>query len=92
MNGKEWYQWNRKQMLMFITILTVMITTAVLQFRGSIVHSASDAEIAVNTTLGENLETYAGVFSTTVTASVNPTATLAALSILGMVEIGRAHV
>ena len=86
MNGKEWYQWNRKQILMFITILTVMITTAVLQFRGSIVHSASDAEIAVNTTLGENLETYAGVFSTTVTASVNPTATLAALSILGMVE------
>ena len=59
MNGKVWYQWNRKQILMFITILTVMITTAVLQFQGSIVHSASDAEIAVNTTLGENLETYA---------------------------------
>lgn len=86
MEVREWYQWNRKQVFLFITILTLMISTAVIQFRGSLVHSASDAEIAVNTTLGENLETYAGVFSTTVTASVNPTATLAALSILGMVE------
>lgn len=83
---KQLYKWNKKQVLLFITILTLMISTTVMQYKGHIVHSASDAEIAVNTTLGESLETYAGIFSTTVTASVNPTATLAALSILGMVE------
>lgn len=83
---KQLYRWNRKQVYLFITILTLMISTAVMQYKGHIVHSASDAEIAVNTTLGESLETYAGIFSTTVTASVNPTATLAALSVLGMVE------
>lgn len=85
----EWkvlYQRNKKQVLLFITILTLMVSTAVIRCQGGLVHSASDAEIAVNTTLGENLETYAGIFSTAVTASVNPTATLAAISILGMVE------
>lgn len=85
----EWkilYQQNKKQVFLFITILTVMISVAVFQCRNGLVYSSSDAEIAVNTTLGENLETYAGIFSTAVTASVNPTATLAALSVLGMVE------
>lgn len=83
---KELYKWNRKQVRIFITILTIMISTALMSAGGGLVHSASEAERAVNTTLGENLESYAGVFSTAVTASVNPTATLAALSILGMVE------
>lgn len=83
---KELYKWNRKKVRIFITILAVMISTSVVSCRVGLVHSASDAELAVNTTLGENLETYAGIFSTAVTASVNPTATLAALSILGMVE------
>lgn len=85
----EWkvlYQRNKKQVLLFITILTLMVSSAVIRCQGGLVHSVSDAEIAVNTTLGENLETYAGIFSTAVTASVNPTATLAAISILGMVE------
>ncbi|MCM1496005.1 MAG: hypothetical protein NC089_09445 [Bacteroides sp.] len=82
---KELYKWNRKQVRIFITILTVMISVAVVSSSSTLVH-ASRAEQAVNTTLGENLEAYAGIFSTAVTASVNPTATLAALSILGMVE------
>lgn len=87
MNGwKIMYQQNRKQVFLFITILTVMISVTVFQCRNGLVYSSSDAELAVNTTLGENLETYAGIFSTAVTASVNPTATLAALSVLGMVE------
>lgn len=86
MKLKEWYRWNQKQVFIFITILTVMVSTAVMQSAGGLVHSSADAELAVNTTLGENLETYAGIFSTTVTASVNPTATLAALSVMGMVE------
>lgn len=83
---KQLYKWNKKQVFMFITILTLMISITVMQYKGHVVHSAGDAEIAVNTTLGENLEAYAGIFSTTVTASVNPTATLATLSILGTIE------
>lgn len=83
---KIMYQQNKRQVFLFITILAVMISAAVFQCPGGLVHSSSDAEMAVNTTLGENLETYAGIFSTAVTASVNPTATLAALSVLGMVE------
>lgn len=83
---KELYKWNRKQVRIFITILTIMVSTALVSAHGGLVYSASEAERAVNTTLGENLEAYAGVFSTAVTASVNPTGTLAALSILGMVE------
>lgn len=83
---KELYKWNKRKIRIFLMILTVMISSVIVSARGSLVHSAGDAELAVNTTLGENLETYAGIFSTAVTASVNPTATLAALSILGMVE------
>ncbi|MBQ8147868.1 MAG: hypothetical protein IJ040_03650, partial [Lachnospiraceae bacterium] len=83
---KQLYKRNRKQVMVFITILTIMISTAVIQHKGTIVHSSSDVDMEVNTTLGESLETYAGVFSTTVTASVNPTATLAVLSVLGMIE------
>lgn len=88
---KELFRWNKKQVYIFVTIMTVMISVSVFQCRSSLVFSASDAEIAVNTTLGDNLEMYAGIFSTTVTASVNPTATLAALSVLGMVENANAY-
>lgn len=83
---KELFRWNKRQVYVFITILTVMVSVSVAQSQSSLVFSASEAETAVNTTLGENLEMYAGIFSTAVTASVNPTATLAALSVLGMVE------
>lgn len=88
---KELFRWNKKQVYIFVTIMTVMISVSVFQCRSNLVFSASDAEIAVNTTLGDNLEMYAGIFSTTVTASVNPTATLAALSVLGMVENANAY-
>lgn len=88
---KELFRWNKKQVYIFVTIMTVMISVSVFQCRSSLVFSTSDAEIAVNTTLGDNLEMYAGIFSTTVTASVNPTATLAALSVLGMVENANAY-
>ena len=37
-------------------------------------------------TLGRSISYYTGIFSTAVTASVNPTATMAALSILGALE------
>lgn len=86
MNWKELYHLNRKQVFVFITVLTMMITMAVCQCRGGLVYSASDADMAINTTFGENMETYAGIFSTAVTASVNPTATLAVLAVVGMTE------
>ena len=37
-------------------------------------------------TVGKSLSYYTGIFSTAVTASVNPTATMAALSTLGALE------
>ncbi len=37
-------------------------------------------------TVGKSLSYYTGIFSTAVTASVNPTATMAALSVLGAIE------
>lgn len=86
MNWKELYCLNRKQIFVFLTVLTMMITMAICQCRGGLVYSASDADVAINTTFGENMETYAGIFSTAVTASVNPTATLAVLAVVGMTE------
>ena len=50
------------------------------------VRSSDEIDMAINTTLAQNVESYAGVFSVAVTASVNPMATLAVLSILGIVE------
>lgn len=88
---KKLYQWDQRKLRLFIMILTIMISVSVLSARGGLVHSASDLEMTVNTTLGESLEAYAGIFSTAVTASVNPTATLAALSILGVVENAQAY-
>ena len=41
---------------------------------------------AASMTLGRSLGYYTGIFSTAVTASVNPTATMAALSTLGAIE------
>ena len=41
---------------------------------------------AASMTLGRSLGYYTGIFSTAVTASVNPTATMAALSVLGAIE------
>lgn len=73
----------------FLAALLVFMVTAVCFSGGRQAFGAdiaADTETQVNTTLGENMEYYAGIFSTTVTTSVNPTATLAVLSVVGMVE------
>lgn len=84
--SEDWYRYKQKKLRFFILIVTVMISFSVLTSKNALVYPASELDNTVNTTLGESLETYAGIFSTAVTASVNPTATLAALSILGMIE------
>lgn len=83
---KKYYLLHKKEIMIFLTILVVMMSVTAFSSNVSMVHSSSDIETEINTTLGESIENYAGVFSVAVTASVNPTATLAVLSLLGIVE------
>ena len=83
---KNWYQNHRKELMAYLCVLAFMISVMVIP-SGRLVHSAeTDLDMQVNTTLAESLDNYAGIFSVTVTASVNPSATLAVLAIVGTIE------
>jgi len=60
----------------YLSILIAALTVAVLP----------SLCLADDGSLPQALGLYAGIFSTVVTASVNPTATMAAISILGALE------
>ncbi len=81
----EYYRLNK---IKYMAVASILILLFVTTFNGELhpVRSADEIDMAINTTLGQNLECYAGVFSVAVTASVNPMATLAVLSIIGIVE------
>lgn len=71
----------------------VIVVTAIACFLGfGAIHSTNFAKDSsyttedINTGLAENMELYAGVFSTSVTNAVNPSATLTVLSIIGTIE------
>lgn len=67
----------------FMTAMTVFQCTASGSYGSNGIHkSAEDAEV----TLLDNMELYAGIFTTSVQGSVNPTATLALLSVIGAFE------
>lgn len=87
----------KREIYLFFTICIVAAVAAAMtnlsggMFSYSDCASADDELVAqteqhVTASLGDNLETYAGIFSTTVTNSVNPTATLTILSVLGVME------
>ncbi|MCR5209202.1 MAG: hypothetical protein K6C99_03215 [Lachnospiraceae bacterium] len=83
--NKDRYDDIRDKVLMYLAVFIVMVTATVFADM-HFVHSSDDVEMTVNSTLASNAEYYAGMFSTAVTQSVNPTATLAALSVMGTVE------
>ena len=70
-----------------LTVLVVMATASFASFDAGFANSYdSDIEDQINSTLIENIGSYAGIFSVTVTASVNPTGTLAIISLIGVIE------
>ena len=81
----EYYRLNKYKYMTFAVIFILLFVTT---FNAEIhpVRSSDNIDMAINTTLAQNVESYAGVFSVAVTASVNPMATLAVLSVLGIVE------
>ena len=81
----EYYRLNKYKYMAFAAIFILLFVTT---FNAEIhpVRSSDNIDMAINTTLAQNVESYAGVFSVAVTASVNPMATLAVLSVLGIVE------
>ena len=83
--NKDMYDDIRSRILLCISILIIMVTATVFSDM-HLVHSSDDVEMQVNNTLATNAEYYTGMFSTAVTQSVNPTATMAALSVIGTVE------
>lgn len=83
---KEYYRLHKREWMVLLTILVVMLSVTAFSGNVRMIHSAEDVDIAINTTLNENLESYAGVFSVAVTSSVNPMATLAVLSVIGIAE------
>lgn len=83
---KEYYRMHKREWTILLTILVVMVSVTAFSGNVRMIHSAEDVNLAINTTLSENLESYAGVFSVAVTSSVNPMATLAVLSVIGIVE------
>lgn len=80
------YVIGKKEMMTYLTILVIMLTATFASCNVRFAYSSDDIESNVNSTLSENMENYAGIFSTAVTASVNPTATLSILSFVGTIE------
>ena len=70
---------NKTKQKTFIGVMTALMCVAMIP----LISMADGGEPA---TLATDLAFYAGAFSTAVTASVNPTATMAVLSILGAIE------
>lgn len=81
------YKRYKKFILIYLAIVTVFASAFSFSNINSVVNGSSeDTTNTINTTLGDNLETYAGVYSISIANAVNPTATLAVLSILGALE------
>lgn len=81
------YILNKKKIILFLIIVTAISCSMAFSAMGRVSYgSADDIETEINTTLGDNLEAYAGIFSTTVTNAVNPTGTLTFLAVIGTIE------
>ena len=87
---KTWVFCTRKDLRIVATMIIICMSVAMLLGPKPVIHAdvpdLPEIEQNVNTTLMDSIEIYAGIFSTTVTSSVNPTATLAALAVIGVVE------
>lgn len=87
---KKWVLCTREEMRICATMIIICMVTAILLGPKPVIHAdvpdLPEIEQNVNTTLMDSIEIYAGIFSTTVTSSVNPTATLAALAVIGVIE------
>ncbi|MBR4544038.1 MAG: hypothetical protein IKO53_07495 [Lachnospiraceae bacterium] len=84
---KSCYRIDKVRLMVALTVLVVMATASFASFDAGFANSYdSDIEDQINSTLIENIGSYAGIFSVTVTASVNPTGTLAIISLIGVIE------
>lgn len=88
---REEYIRYKKYILIYLLVVTAISTMCALSNVNSIVrgndkNDSEDTTNVINTTLRDNLETYAGVYSVSISNAVNPTATLAVLSVLGAIE------
>lgn len=81
------YGIDKVRLMVALTVLVVMATATFASLDSGFASSYdSDIEDQINSTLLENVGSYAGIFSVTVTASVNPTGTLAIISLIGVIE------
>jgi hypothetical protein len=80
------YRIDRTRLMLALTVLVIFATVNFASVDAGFVHSSDDIEEQINSTLIENIGSYAGIFSVTVTASVNPTGTLAIISLIGILE------
>ena len=81
------YRIDRTKLMAALTVLVIFATATFASFGADFANSYDgDIEDQVNSTLIENVGSYAGIFSVTVTASVNPTGTLAIISLIGVIE------
>ncbi len=84
---RKHYIQKKKYIIAYIVIVTFISAFFSFSSNSTIVRSSSDDTTnQINTTLMDNLETYAGVYSVTIANAVNPTATLSVLATLGAIE------
>lgn len=88
---REEYVRYKKYILIYLVVVTAIASMCALSNVNSVVRGSNEKDSentrdVINTTLMDNLETYAGVYSVSISNAVNPTATLAVLSVLGTIE------